>query len=425
MLHKVLCYSTRLPARLLLPVLLLLLPASAIYAKNDIASLIQNGSYVLRTPAKQYSHNEDIRFVPASTTKLMTALAALHYLGSDYRFTTRLYVTGNHDLYIEGGGDPFLTSETITRLASQLKNHGIDTIHNLVLDSTSYNTPEQPAGALNSVNPYDTRNGALVVNFNSLAILKTDKQIVSAEEQTPTIPLVQQIGKTLPQGVHRVNVWAFSQNDDISLRYTKELFSAIFTHEGIAIQGRIIAGNTKPASPPLIVYRSEKNLTEMIRLCLKYSSNYVANQIFLEIGKQQYGTPATWSKGRKAMNLFIQSMFTANPPDIVEGSGLSRQNRISANQLITILDQLSPMVQEIMPLKEGIMVKSGTLTDVYCYAGYFRYCNRLYPFAILLNQQNNSRDAILKLLHNQFSIDKSSEKPSSSPPPRESFQKYQ
>ena len=84
------------------------------------AALVENGSYILKTPAEDHAYNQDIKFVPASTTKLLTALAALHYLGENYRFTTKLYLNNEHDLYIEGGGDPFLTSEVITHLASQL-----------------------------------------------------------------------------------------------------------------------------------------------------------------------------------------------------------------------------------------------------------------------------------------------------------------
>ena len=63
-----------------------------------------------------FSKNADHRLVPASTLKILTALAALHYLGPDHRFITEFYMDHNNNLFVKGYGDPLLISEVIAIL---------------------------------------------------------------------------------------------------------------------------------------------------------------------------------------------------------------------------------------------------------------------------------------------------------------------
>src|SRR3954447_12729708 len=64
--------------------------------------------------------NADKPFVPASVAKIVTSWLAMEVLGGDYRFETRFYVDSDRVLYIRGGGDPFLVSEELALLASEL-----------------------------------------------------------------------------------------------------------------------------------------------------------------------------------------------------------------------------------------------------------------------------------------------------------------
>jgi D-alanyl-D-alanine carboxypeptidase/D-alanyl-D-alanine-endopeptidase (penicillin-binding protein 4) len=139
----------------------------------------------------------------------------------------------------------------------------------------------------------------------------------------------------------------------------------------------------------------------MLHLCLKYSNNFVANQLFLTCGTASFGVPATWDKGRAAMRDYIRGTLGLPEPEltIVEGSGLSRQNRITPRAMITALREFAPFM-ELLPVKHGVPLKSGTLTGVYCYAGYIPQQQDA-PFVILLNQPQNNRDEILGLLMNR------------------------
>ena len=107
----------------LLALALLLLPAPALAdVKEKVAALAPSG-LVLVVDGKGnelVAQNADEPFVPASVTKIVTAWLALEVLGGDYRFETRFYLDDKRVLYVRGGGDPFLISEELALLATDL-----------------------------------------------------------------------------------------------------------------------------------------------------------------------------------------------------------------------------------------------------------------------------------------------------------------
>jgi serine-type D-Ala-D-Ala carboxypeptidase/endopeptidase (penicillin-binding protein 4) len=107
----------------LLALALLLLPAPALAGvKEKVATLAPSG-LVLVMDAKGnelVAQNADTPFVPASVTKIVTAWLAMEVLGGDYRFETRFYLDDKRVLYVRGGGDPFLISEELATLATEL-----------------------------------------------------------------------------------------------------------------------------------------------------------------------------------------------------------------------------------------------------------------------------------------------------------------
>src|SRR5258708_1825013 len=107
-----------------LPLLaLLLLPAQAFAdVKEKIAALAPSALVlVMDAEGKELvAQNADEPFVPASVTKIVTAWLALQVLGADYRFETRFYLDAKRALTVRGGGDPFLVSEELAVLATEL-----------------------------------------------------------------------------------------------------------------------------------------------------------------------------------------------------------------------------------------------------------------------------------------------------------------
>ncbi len=339
--------------------------------------------------------------MPASTIKLVTCLAALETLGRDYRYITDFFVR-DATLFIRGSGDPTLTSGTVAAIAAELARRGLQRVDGIVLDDALFSLEGKADGAEDSANAYDTANGALAVNYNAVPLTVTDKgRIVSGEEETPLLPIMKEIGRRLEPGTHRVNPAAFLRGGGISptLRYAGELFRAMLQRQGIKVRGPISAGRAPAGLRPFYSHAAETSLEEMVRSCLHYSNNFLANQLFLTAGAVSLGWPASWDKGRQAMQAYVAATWPQHRESIVvaEGSGLSRRTRITPKAMLAVLDSFRPY-SGLLREKNGVPLKSGSLSGVHCYAGYLGSGDDLDPFVILLNQPDNTRDRLLDRL---------------------------
>lgn len=365
---------------------------------NLYPELVEHGAYIVGPKKNQRSYNENELLTPASTLKIVTSLLAIKTLGEDFRFTTCFYLDKQNNLYIKGYGDPFLTSEIILRICQKLHEKGLTKIRTLYLDDFSYLPDKSQITTGNSHNPYDAPNGALCVNFNSLAIYKNNNgQADSAEKQTPLLPIMKQAARLLPKGRKRININSIPGIANPVRQYAGELWLAQLQYAGIETDHLFAGKKTPKNQPPFYIYRGERTLLEIVSSCLLYSNNFIANQLFLRSGAKVFGFPATWEKSRRLAARYLREELnlTENEIRLYEGSGLSRKNRASAKSLYTVLGKYIPY-RATLPKKHGILVKSGTLTGSYCYAGYLQPAQTPQPFVILLNQDRNTRDALLK-----------------------------
>lgn len=366
-----------------------------------LRQLVHNGSYLVAdTPAK-LRYREHELFIPASTIKILTALVALETLGENFRFTTRCYMDTTGNLYIQGFGDPFLTSEAVTSLVKELQEKGLGQVNRLFLDASSFNLQGETASNTHSFNPYDAPNGGLAVNFNSLPLqVDQNGQVSSGEIQTPLLPMMRKYLNTLfSPGHHRINIDYLTPDSKLPapLQYTGELFSAVLHTHNIEVQNGFTAGLVPAELSPILIYQNEKTLAEIVQACLKYSNNFIANQLFLFCGMQDRSGPATWEKARLFFTEFAHQKLQLSPDEIhiIEGSGISRENRISSSAMVRILERFRPWAP-LLEKRGSTLLKSGTLQDVYCYSGYFSNPTSLVPFVIFLNQKQNSRDKLLQ-----------------------------
>jgi D-alanyl-D-alanine carboxypeptidase/D-alanyl-D-alanine-endopeptidase (penicillin-binding protein 4) len=367
-------------------------------AGQPLESLVENGGLIVtRNGAIIYEQNADGQFMPASVQKIGTALASIRILGKDYRFTTRFYLNADRDLYIQGLADPLLVSEEVAKIVTALRGRGLVVIRNIYLDDSGCRLENGTDGASNTLNPYDAQNSCLAVNFNTINLIKgADNSVRSGEEQTPPLPLMRELAHELPPGSHRINATATGNQ---SLRYVGELFGAMFKKQGVTVRGEIIPGPVPEGLKPLYEHASSKSLDEVLTGLLKYSNNFIANQLFLAMGAKEYGWPATWDKGQRAMTEFYRNKLGLSEKDIVvrEGSGLSRQNRVTPKAMLAILEAFKPHAG-LLPFENNCLRKSGTMTGVYGYAGYFAGARGLDSFVLLLNQPKNTRDQVLEML---------------------------
>ena len=220
-------------SRLLL-LALLLLPAHAFAdVKEKVAALaLRRLVLVVDADGKELvAQNADEPFVPASVTKIVTAWLALQVLGADYRFETRFYLDNKRVLYVRGGGDPFLISEELALLATQLVAAiGKKPITGIVLDASYYPADLRIPGVEDTNRSFDALNSALAVNFNTINAVRRGNKVESAEKQTPITPLaISQFRARGPNGRGRISL---NQEPAVGLQYAGELLAAFIKQAG-------------------------------------------------------------------------------------------------------------------------------------------------------------------------------------------------
>ncbi len=312
------------------------------------------------------AQNADKPFVPASVTKIVTAWLAMEVLGGDYRFETRFYLDDKRVLYVRGGGDPLLISEKLAELGKELVAAiGKEPITGMVLDASYYPSDIRIPGIEETSESYDALNSALAVNFNTIAAVRKGNVVRSAEPQTPITPLaVSQFRARGPNGRGRISL---AQDPAVSLQYAGELIAAFIQQAGGSVKGKITTGTVPQGLQPVYVYKSPP-LSEILTALLIGSNNYIANQVFLEIGGTLGGS-VSLEKSLKVANSMLASNGLANDIHIEEGSGISRNNHFTARGLAHVLELFAPHAN-LLHGHDGGMNKTGTMTGIHTLAGY-------------------------------------------------------
>ena len=348
---------------------LLLLPAPALAGvKEKVAAMAPTALvYVVDDKGTELiAQNVDKPFVPASVTKLVTAWLALEVLGPDYRFETKFYLDKNRVLYVRGGGDPFLISEELAPLATDLVAAvGKEPITGIVLDASYYPSDLRIPGIEDTDEAYNALNSALAVNFNTIAAVRKGNNVSSAEEQTPITPLaISQFRARGPQGRGRISL---AQDPAVSLQYAGELIAAFIDRAGGSVKGKISTGTVPEDLKPVYVHKS-RPLSQILVALLIASNNYIANQVFLEIGGT-LGGAVSLAKSLQVANAMLAANGLADAIHLEEGSGISRDNHFTARGLAHVLDLFATHA-DLLHGHDGGMNKTGTMSGVHTLAGY-------------------------------------------------------
>jgi D-alanyl-D-alanine carboxypeptidase/D-alanyl-D-alanine-endopeptidase (penicillin-binding protein 4) len=352
-------------------VLLLLLTAPALGGvKETVAALAPSGLVLVIDTAgnELVAQNADEPFVPASVTKIVTAWLALEVLGGDYRFQTRFYLDKDRVLYVRGGGDPFLISEELALLARRLVAAvAKQPLTGIVLDASYYPAELRIPGIEDSSEAYDALNSALAVNFNTSYAERRGNSVRSAEKQTPITPLaISQFRARGPKGRGRISL---SQDPAVSLRYAGELIAAFIERAGGSVKGKISTGSVPNGLEPVYVHRQSRTLSEILVELLRASNNYIANQVFLEIGGHRLGGPVSLEKSLHVAHQLLAAQDLAEDIHLEEGAGISRDNRFMARGLAKVLALFAPHA-DLLRGHDGGANKTGALNGVRTLAGY-------------------------------------------------------
>ncbi len=362
-----------------------------------LKGLSPSDALVVASPAGEilYQKNPDREQVPASTLKLLTALAALDHWGPTHRFVTEFYVDQRRGLKIKGYGDPLLISEVLKALSRNLSG-SLQHIHTIVVDNTYFSPKIEIPGRSLSTNPYDAPVGALCANFNTVFFGRDARgRPTSLEPQTPMVPFAaERIGrfKDAP------GRYTFSHNPDDAALYVGELLRFFLNEEGQSEIKTVTLGTVSREDRLILRFQSRFTLEEIVQKMMAFSNNFIANQLVLALGAARYGPPATLEKAQAALRDFCARSQGLQTVRVVEGSGISKENRLSAMNMLVILDHFKPY-RDLLKKTDGIRMKTGTLTGVANRAGYISADDGgLFSFALFLNGSRADPDRTVRCI---------------------------
>ncbi len=374
--------------------------SASVTPKNALDKLIGKNDAVIivnETGKTIYSKNPEKKLVPASTLKLLTSLAAFHFLGTDFRFKTEFYLDPDQNLMIKGFGDPLIISEVIAEISAILSKR-IQGINDIILDDSFFVRPLIPPGVSSSYQPYDATNGALCVNFNTVSFKrKKNGKYISAEPQTPLLPFVL---KRINESKLSKGRIVLPQKQNENTLYAGHLFRYFFEKEGIKISGGVRLGIVALDNDALIHrYYSKFSIDETVSKILNFSNNFMTNQVLVVMGAEVFGSPGTLEKGVAALIEYGENILGLKDIQLVEGSGISRKNRISAKSMLLVLDEFV-LKRRLMRQDRNEYYKTGTLRGIQTRAGYIDdRKGGLYKFVVFVNTSGKTTMPIMKAIH--------------------------
>jgi len=330
------------------------------------------------------SRHANKAYIPASTTKLVTAWLALNHWGENHRFSTNFYWEAQtRTLFIKGSGDPFLVSEEIKIIANHLKRKGIRQVDTIVLDTSIFQNGLIMPGTGKTNNPYDAVPSAIAANFNTIYVKRVNHAIHSAEAQTPLTSFARDKAKRYKFKNKKLRINTGRNPKDASY-YFAEILSVF-----MQLKNTHIAFGNAPTQQPIYVHQNSKTVGEMIKPMMKYSTNFIANQLVLKMSQEAFKRPANKSDVATFMKNRLLKKFPhwGNKFALKDGAGLSRGNRLSPKQLVDLLQDFKPWAHLLPEIEKNVYAKSGTLNGVSTLAGYIKRHNQYEPFALMMNQR--------------------------------------
>lgn len=331
------------------------------------------------------NHNEETSLIPASILKSVTTAALLESAGPDWRYHTRVYIDGPNDLgylrgnlIIEGACDPTINSEKepysedlIEEICQSLSNQLINRIEgNIIIDENNFPGEPHPSTWAKEDKTKYYGTGSHAFNYS-------DNANGDHADNRPSSTFITMLKKELKE-----------RNIDLE---QKDI------HEGRRIQ---------------ILDHLSAPLDEIMRSCMMRSDNLFAESMLRTYGKLEGCDGSTSEATSREMNLWREKNLPLEGVNIVDGSGLSRSNRVTANFISELLKDMSdnPHYASFFPLagQEGtlkkflagtaldsyIAMKTGSMKGIQCYAGYKLDDDYIptHVIVIIMNDITNSRD---------------------------------
>ncbi|MFA0678967.1 serine-type D-Ala-D-Ala carboxypeptidase [Vibrio splendidus] len=366
--------------------------------------------------------NSDGFYPPASTLKLVTALAAKLELGDDFHYTTSI-ARSNKDVVISFSGDPTLQREQLKRLLAKSQSKTIN--GNLYLDNSAYTGYQRAVGWPWDILGvcYSAPSSAMTLDSNCAQASIYTKDNGSTRvyipahypiDVTTTAATVTRSGQkatqcdleltTTPDNAYKLSGCLVERKKPLPLKfaiqnpelYTYQVVTSLLKELKIDVKGDVIIGKKEKADKTtLIASRNSEKLPELIDIMLKKSDNLIADNLTKTLGATFYVQPGSFNNGTEAIKqiLLTKANIDLSKAQLVDGSGLSRNNRMRSQTMAQVLryiwenDQQLNLIEAMptsgtdgtlkyrqsmrkAPIQGNIIAKSGSLYGSYNMAGY-------------------------------------------------------
>ncbi|NAW68965.1 serine-type D-Ala-D-Ala carboxypeptidase [Vibrio sp. V27_P1S3P104] len=310
-------------------------------------------------------------FPPASTLKIVTALASQLELGHEFYFETQL--RSNHqDLALIFSGDPTLTSRHLkTLLLGYKQRHGQHIRGDIWLDARHFTGYQRAVGW-----PWDS----LGVCYSApISAINLDGNCIQASIYTqddgttrvyvpPHYPVyvrsdARSVTQTQQQAQHcdleliasRDNHYHLSgcltqRNQPLPLQfavqdtelYTQRVIYQLLNQLGMTLDGEVKLGVPKSQNWSLVASHRSEFLPQLLTKMLQDSDNLIADALLKTLGQTFFQQPGSFNNGSEALKqiIFTRTGIDINDAQIVDGSGLSRNNRVRLESMRQILNYL-------------------------------------------------------------------------------------
>ncbi len=409
------------------------------------------GIYIISLEPEReiYSLNRSSLLMPASVNKLFVTAAAYRQLGINYRFQTSVYGDSidsqgiiKQDLYLKGFGDSELRTADLEALAYRLRSLGLKQVNgDLIADAGHFDTTSFGFGWMWDEGPYayNAPISALSLNRNTFEIgLRPGvragrKPRAEINPRTAYLTMDNKAITIKAGNKARIKVdRSFTGDGDLvsitgtmaldeGLNYltrtvtNPSLYCGTVLKEALARNGIKVLGTVKsdtvPSGKPELTWHLSPPLYQLIRNMNKESDNFTAEMIFRHLSADDS------SQSNKLADMLKNMGFGQESFRVVDGSGLSRYNLCSPEQLVRVLSDvyndpaLRPELLVSLPIagtdgtlsqrlvedeyRGKIRAKTGTLTGVSSLAGFvFAPQNKTYCFAIMFNNYISKANSV-------------------------------
>jgi D-alanyl-D-alanine carboxypeptidase/D-alanyl-D-alanine-endopeptidase (penicillin-binding protein 4) len=399
-----------------------------------------------------FSHNPDKTLIPASNMKVITTASAVKYLGAQFEYKTRVGICDSNVVVI-GAGDPILgdarTDEKhgkkpgwiFEQIAKALQDKGIAEINDIIVDATVFDEqrvhPSWLAADLNKW--YACEVSGLNYNTNCIEMIVENQNgsiSFSVEPQTAYVQITSS-AQAISSGNSAVGAYRSQKPNQLTLKgkvrdregpfdvaierpaaFFGTLLAENLGRSGITVRGRVIekALANSAKFTPLTEFTTP--LADCLQRANKNSLGLAAEALVKTIAAHE--TPGnkngSWAKGIELINKYLVSLgVPENQFHISDGSGLSREDRLSSQTLVAVLRDLykSPNWEfykaslavggedgtvaryfKEAKYRSNILGKTGYIIGVHSFSGVCLTANGPYLFSIISNKNSLSREAI-------------------------------